>query len=98
MNLKINKTQLVARIADYSGLTKVDAERALNAFIKSVEDIMKEGDSVSLVGFGEFYGAVQKGKSGKVPGTDKTYSTEDKRVPKFKPGKSLKTLMISSKM
>lgn len=97
MNLKINRGQFVARLADNSGFTKVDAEKALSAFIKSVEDIMKEGDSVSLVGFGEFYGAIQKGKSGKVPGTDKTYSTEDKRVPKFKPGKAFKTLMLSSK-
>lgn len=98
MDLKINRTQLVARMADYSGLSKVDAEKALSAFTKSVEDILRDGDSVSLVGFGEFYGAIQKGKSGKVPGTDKTYSTEDKRVPKFKPGKALKTLMLSNKV
>ena len=52
---------------------------------------------VSLVGFGSFNAALQKGKSGKVPGTDKMYTTEDKMVPKFKAGKGLKDRVAEGK-
>ena len=50
----MNKTELVAAMAENSGLSKKDAEKALNAFVESVENAVKSGDKVSLIGFGTF--------------------------------------------
>ncbi|WP_104695880.1 HU family DNA-binding protein [Helicobacter salomonis] len=76
---------------------KKDAELALNGFIKAVEKALSSHASVELVGFGKFEAVLQKGKKGKVPGSDKTYTTKDKMVPKFKPGKVLKDLVAAPK-
>ncbi|MCK9372844.1 MAG: HU family DNA-binding protein [Sulfuricurvum sp.] len=87
----MNKAQfveLVQKSGNYK--TKVEAEAAIKAFTDAVTTALVAKEEVSLVGFGSFAASLQKGKSGKVPGTSKTYSTEDKMVPKFKPGKSLK--------
>jgi len=85
---KQNFVELVQKTGDYK--TKVEAENAIAAFTGAVQDALVSGESVSLVGFGAFTSTLQKGKSGKVPGTDKTYTTQDKMVPKFKAGKVLK--------
>jgi len=87
----MNKSQfveLVQESGDYN--TKVEAEAAIKAFTDAVTTALVKKEDVSLVGFGSFTATMQKGKSGKVPGTDKTYTTQDKMVPKFKAGKSLK--------
>lgn len=87
----MNKAQfveLVQKSGNYK--TKVEAEAAIKAFTDAVTMALVAKEEVSLVGFGSFAASLQKGKSGTVPGTSKTYSTEDKMVPKFKPGKSLK--------
>ena len=87
----MNKAQfveLVQKNGDYK--TKVEAELAIKAFTEAVAEALVAKEDVSLVGFGSFNAALQKGKSGKVPGTDKTYTTQDKMVPKFKAGKGLK--------
>ncbi len=87
----MNKAQfveLVQKNGDYK--TKADAENAIKAFTESVAEALIAKEDVSLVGFGSFVATLQKGKSGKVPGTDKTYTTQDKMVPKFKAGKGLK--------
>lgn len=87
----MNKAQfveLVQKSGNYK--TKVEAEAAIKAFTDAVTTALVAKEEVSLVGFGSFAASLQKGKSGTVPGTSKTYSTEDKMVPKFKPGKSLK--------
>ena len=63
-------------------------------FVKIVEErLYDKKESVELVGFGKFETAIQKAKTGKVPGTNKTYTTKEKRVPKFRPGKGLKDLV-----
>ena len=77
--------------------TKVEAETAIKAFTEAVTAALVAKEEVSLVGFGSFTSTLQKGKSGKVPGTSKTYSTADKMVPKFKPGKSLKDSVEAGK-
>ncbi|OBV29670.1 DNA-binding protein [Helicobacter sp. CLO-3] len=90
----MNKAEFVDLIKDAGKLpSKKDAETAVNAFIAAVEKALSKKKSVELVGFGKFEAVMQKGKTGKVPGTNKTYSTKDKYVPKFKPGKSLKDLV-----
>ncbi len=94
----MNKSQfveLVQKCGDYK--TKVEAESAIKAFTEAVTEALVKKEDVSLVGFGSFASALQKGKSGKVPGTDKTYTTSDKMVPKFKAGKGLKDRVAAGK-
>ena len=94
----MNKAQfieLVQECGEYK--TKIEAENAIKAFTEAVTVALVKKEDVSLVGFGSFVAALQKGKSGKVPGTDKTYTTQDKMVPKFKAGKGLKDRVASGK-
>ena len=94
----MNKAQfveLVQKTGSYT--TKTEAENAIKAFNEAVTEALVNKEDVSLVGFGSFVSALQKGKSGKVPGTDKTYTTQDKMVPKFKAGKGLKDRVEAGK-
>lgn len=94
----MNKAQFVELVQKSGGYkTKVEAEAAIKAFTEAVTTALVAKEEVSLVGFGNFAASLQKGKSGKVPGTTKTYSTADKMVPKFKPGKSLKDSVAAGK-
>jgi len=92
---KAEFVELVQASGDYK--TKVEAEAAIKAFTEAVTTALVKKDDISLVGFGSFSAALQKGKSGKVPGTDKTYTTQDKMVPKFKAGKGLKDRVAAGK-
>jgi len=87
--------ELVQSSGEYK--TKVEAEGAIKAFTEAVSVALARKEDVSLVGFGSFTATLQKGKSGKVPGTDKTYTTQDKMVPKFKAGKGLKDRVAEGK-
>jgi len=94
----MNKAQfveLVQSCGEYK--TKTEAEKAIKAFTDAVTEALVKKEDVSLVGFGSFTTVLQKGKSGKVPGTDKTYTTSDKMVPKFKAGKGLKDRVEAGK-
>jgi DNA-binding protein HU-beta len=94
----MNKAQfveLVQSCGDYK--TKAEAEKAIKAFTDAVTEALVKKEDVSLVGFGSFTTVLQKGKTGKVPGTDKTYTTSDKMVPKFKAGKGLKDRVEAGK-
>jgi len=94
----MNKTQFVELVQECGNYkTKVDAENAVKAFTEAVIEALAKKEDISLVGFGSFSVALQKGKSGKVPGTDKTYTTQDKMIPKFKAGKSLKDRVAEGK-
>lgn len=70
--------------------SKASAEKALKAFLDSIENVLVKGDSVTFVGFGTFLAADVPEKSGKIPGSDKTYTKPAHKAPKFKAGKSLK--------
>ena len=85
---KVDFTKLVQEKGGYK--SQGEAETAIKAFTDAVTEGLVSGEQISLVGFGSFNPVLQKGKSGKVPGTDKTYTTQDKMVPKFKAGKGLK--------
>ncbi|CBG39995.1 HU family DNA-binding protein [Helicobacter mustelae] len=90
----MNKAQFVDLVKEAGAYaTKKDAEVAIDAFVKAVENALTKKESVELVGFGKFETVLQKGKEGKVPGSDKSYKTADRFVPKFKPGKGLKDLV-----
>lgn len=92
---KAEFVELVQKNGDYK--TKAEAEAAIKAFSDAITEALVAREDVTLVGFGSFVATLQKGKSGTVPGTDKTYTTEDKLVPKFKAGKSLKDAVAAGK-
>ncbi len=86
----MNKTDLVNSIASKSGLNKKNSEAALNAFIASVEDTLKQGDKVVLVGFGTFEVRKRAARKGRNPQTKKEITIPASKAPVFKAGKGLK--------
>ncbi|MEI8032697.1 MAG: HU family DNA-binding protein [Chlorobiaceae bacterium] len=86
----MSKAELVEKIAEQANLTKVDAERALNAFISAVTGSLKKGEDVTLVGFGTFAVGDRAEREGRNPQTGKSITIAAKKVVKFKPGKALK--------
>jgi DNA-binding protein HU-beta len=89
----MNKADLVKSIAEKSDLTKADAERALNAFIESVEEALVNGDRVQLVGFGSFEVRERAARKGRNPQTNKEITIKASRAPVFRSGKALKDLV-----
>lgn len=86
----MNKNEFVAAIAEKSGLTKKDAEAALNAYTEVVTDALKAGDSVQLIGFGTFEVRERAARQGRNPHTGENIEIAAAKVPAFKPGKALK--------
>lgn len=86
----VNKLELVNAVADKAGLTKRDAEKAVNALVESVEEALKQGERVSLVGFGTFEVRSRKPRVGRNPQTGQEIRIPAGKVPSFKAGKSLK--------
>ncbi len=86
----MNKTELVAAMSENSGLTKKDAEKALAAFLESVEGALKKGDKVQLVGFGTFEVKNRAARTGINPQTKKPVKIKASKAPSFKAGKAFK--------
>lgn len=86
----MNKTELVAAMADQAGLSKKDAEKALAAFTNVVTDELKKGEKVQLVGFGTFEISERKAREGRNPQNGQTMKIAASKAPKFKAGKALK--------
>ncbi len=89
----MNKTELVAAIADKAGLTKKDAEAAVKAFTDVVSAQLKKGDKVQLVGFGTFEVSKRAAREGRNPQTGAVMKIAASKAPKFKAGKALKDLV-----
>jgi len=90
----VNKAELVTSMAEKSGLTKKDVEAALNAFMKSVEEALIEGDKVQLVGFGTFDIRERKARKGRNPrNPEQVIEIPASKAPVFKAGKALKELV-----
>jgi DNA-binding protein HU-beta len=89
----MNKGQLIDAVASHAGLTKVQAEKALNAVIDTVSETLSKGDSVALIGFGSFGVAKRAARNGKNPRTGATIKIPARKVPKFTPGKGLKDVV-----
>lgn len=89
----MNRSELISSIADKSGLTKKDSEKALAAFIESVEEQLKAGEKIQLVGFGTFEVTERAARTGKNPQTGKEIKIPASKAPKFKAGKALKDLV-----
>ncbi|WP_203249853.1 HU family DNA-binding protein [Cysteiniphilum marinum] len=85
-----NKGEFEAMVAEKSGLTKVDAKKAVDAFIASVTDIVKNGDAVSFTGFGKFEVAERAAREGRNPKTGEKMQIAASKTPKFSAGKLLK--------
>ncbi len=85
----MNKAELIDSISSKSGLTKVDAKKALDAFIDSTGEALKKGDRVALVGFGSFSVSERSARTGRNPQTGKEISIAAKKVVKFKAGSEL---------
>ena len=86
----MNKTELVAAVAEQADISKKDAEKVLKAFVDVVTEEMKKGEKVQLVGFGTFEVSVRAAREGRNPQTGKTMKIEACKAPKFKAGKALK--------
>ena len=89
----MNKLDLVGAVAEKAGITKRDAERAVNALVETIEDALKQGERVSLVGFGTFEVRDRKPRVGRNPQTGEEIRIPAGRVPSFKAGKALKGLI-----
>jgi len=86
----MNKTELVAAIAEQAELSKKDAEKALKAFTDVVAAELKKGEKVQLVGFGTFETATRAAREGRNPQSGKVMQIPASKAPKFKAGKALK--------
>ena len=86
----MNKMELVSDVAEKSGLTKKDAEKAVNAFCAAVEGALVNGDKVQLIGFGTFETKVRAARKGHNPQTGAEIDIPEATVPAFKAGKALK--------
>ncbi|MFI3296491.1 MAG: HU family DNA-binding protein [bacterium] len=85
----MNKTELTAAVAEKSGLTKVDAKKAVDAIFESIQEALTNQDPVAIIGFGTF-SVVERGeRQGINPATKQTITIPACRKPKFKAGASL---------
>lgn len=86
----MNKSELIASMAEKSNLTKKDAETALKSFIESVQEALEGGDKVQLVGFGTFETRERAAREGRNPRTKEVINIAASKAPVFKAGKEFK--------
>ena len=86
----MNKTELVAAVAEKTGMSKKDSEKAVNAAFDSITEALAAGEKVQLVGFGAFEVKERNARVGRNPKTKETIEIPASRVASFKVGKSLK--------
>jgi DNA-binding protein HU-beta len=93
----MNKSDLISKMAEKSAMTKKDSEKALKAFIESVQEALAKGDKVQLVGFGTFEVKARKARVGRNPRTREEIKRPASKAPRFKAGKDLKELVNKKK-
>ncbi|MCO6441801.1 MAG: HU family DNA-binding protein [Nitrococcus mobilis] len=86
----MNKSELIEVVAQSADLSKAAASRAVDAFVASVTDALKEGDQVTLVGFGTFAVRERAARTGRNPRTGESITIPASKTPGFKAGKALK--------
>ena len=89
----MNRTELVAAIAEKTELSKKDAEKALKAFTDVIAEELKKGEKIQLVGFGTFEVSERAAREGSNPQTGETMTISASKTPKFKAGKALKDVV-----
>ncbi len=87
--MSMNKTDLINSVAEATGMTKVDAEKAIKSMIDAVIKELSNGGGITLIGFGTFSIAERASRTGKNPRTGESIEIPAKKVVKFKPGKAL---------
>ena len=85
----MNKTELIANMAESAGISKAAADRALLGFLEAVTDSLQKGEKVTLIGFGTFSAVKRTARTGRNPQTGKAIKIPAKTVVKFKVGKKL---------
>lgn len=90
----MNKTDLIGDVAAATGMTKKDVEKTVNAFIASVQEALKAGDKVQLIGFGTFEVRDRQARKGRNPQTGKEIKIAATRIPAFKVGKGFKEAIL----
>jgi len=88
--MQVNKSELIDLIAEQADISKAKAGAALDAVVSGVTSALKEGDSVSLVGFGTFSVKARAARTGRNPQTGAAIQIAASNVPGFKAGKALK--------
>lgn len=86
----MNKTELIAAVAEKTGMTKKDSEQAVTALLDTISDALVNEEKVQLVGFGTFECRQRAARQGRNPKTLEVIEVPAARVPVFKPGKALK--------
>lgn len=86
----MNKTEIISKVAEKSGLSKKDAEKTVNAFIETVTEVLKSGNGIQLIGFGSFQVKQRTARNRHNPKTGEKLKITAANVPSFKAGKKLK--------
>lgn len=86
----MNKADIISTVHEVLGSTKADAERVVDTVFNSIEKAMKDGDSVSVAGFGIFEAKLRAKREARNPRTGETVTVPAMRVPKFRAAKALK--------
>jgi len=86
----MNKAELIEAMADAADISKAAAGRALDGMVEAITKAMKEGDTLSLVGFGTFSVKERAAREGRNPQTGETITIKASKIPSFKAGKALK--------
>ena len=89
----MNKTELIAKVAEIAGMTKKDTERVVNAALDAITAAMAEGDKVQLSGFGAFDVKDREKRIGRNPHTKESIEIPATKVPVFKPSKALRDII-----
>ncbi|WP_139489178.1 HU family DNA-binding protein [Brevibacillus dissolubilis] len=86
----MNKTDLIAKVAETTELTKKDATKAVDAVLDAIAEALKDGEKVQLIGFGNFEVRERAARKGRNPQTGEEIEIASSKIPAFKPGKQLK--------
>ena len=92
----MTKQEFVGRVAQRSGLSQRDASKAVDAFLDSIQDALKSGESISFTGFGKFATSDRKARTGVNSRTGEKVNIAASRVPKFSAGSALKNAIKES--
>lgn len=89
----MNKSELIAKVAEASELSKKDATKAVDAVFEAISEALQQGDKVQLVGFGNFEVRERSARKGRNPQTGQEIDIPASKIPAFKPGKALKDVV-----
>jgi len=93
--MSVNKSELVSAVAEATNLTKKDTEKVLNAIVETIGEALSKGEKVSLVGFGTFEVRTRAARTGRNPQTGGEIFIPAAKVPAFKAGKALRSMVSS---